>query len=95
VVETLLIHFHDGRCVAAARQRRAPSRLAIAWALGWPLRVPAAASLLLGRLLWRRPALRGIALRSAPWLLAVTAAHKTGELVGALAGAGGSPARMR
>jgi hypothetical protein len=36
-----------------------------------------------------------VTLRAAPWLVAVTAAHKLGELVGSVAGAGRSPDRMR
>jgi hypothetical protein len=95
VADTLLIHFHDGRCVAAARQRRSPSVRAVLWAFALPLRVPAASVRLLARTLWRRPGYRRVTLLAAPWLVAVTAAHKLGELVGSVAGAGNSPDRMR
>jgi hypothetical protein len=90
--ETLLIHFDDGRVVAAARPRSLPAAL---WALALPLRVPAAAARVVARTAWTRPPYRAVALKSAPWVLAVTAAHKLGELAGIVAGPGRSAERMR
>ena len=75
--------------------RRSPSLPAVLWAMALPLRVPAAATHLVTRTLWRRPGYRRVTLLAAPWLVAVTAAHKLGELVGSVAGAGSSPDRIR
>ncbi len=96
--ETLAIHYHDGRCVAAAARARSPGArawLGIAKGLAWPLRVPLATGLILARIVTTRPAHARTAILCAPWLLAVIAAHKAGELVGSIAGAGKSPDRMR
>lgn len=98
VLETLRIHFHDGRCVAAALRRRASfprSLAALAMGLAWPVRVPAATARVVLRTLIGRPGLRSTVLRSAPWILAVIASHKAGELLGSLTGAGRSPDHMR
>jgi hypothetical protein len=97
VRHTLSIHYHDGRCVAAAHQARAGriARLStIGKALLWPIRVPLASGRVIVRALRKSP-LQRVAVLSAPWIVSVVACHKVGEVVGALAGAGRSPDRMR
>lgn len=96
--ETLMLHFHDGRCIAAAHQARSPAfrrLVTVGKGLLWPVRVPAATLRVLLRTFDTKPAYRRALLSSAPWLLPIVAFHKAGELVGALAGAGQSPDRMR
>jgi hypothetical protein len=98
VAETLRLHFHDGRCVTGARRVDSPwgTRLGdLAKGLSWPVRVPVATARVVTRILLRKPAYRLVALASAPWLFGVMAFHKAGELVGAIAGPGLSPGRMR
>jgi len=98
VRESLTIHFHDGRCVAAAHRARSTTReqaAAVVKGLAWGLRVPLAAARIVARTLADRPAYRCTALACAPWMLSLVAFHKAGELVGALAGAGRSPDHMR
>ncbi len=97
IAGTLLIHYHDGRCVAAAHQARVGlvDRLTtIVKGLLWPIRVPLASVRVIVRAMRKAP-VRRVALMSAPWIVALVAFHKAGELVGALAGAGQSPEHMR
>ena len=91
-IEACVLHFHDGRCVAASRRGTVVQR---ANALAWPFAVPIATL----RILRRTRRLGGPwfahAVRALPWLVAMIAAHKAGEHVGTLRGAGRSPWRMR
>jgi len=95
---TCAIHFHDGRSVAGSRRPRSSRRrrgLDLAKGVALPLRAVVAMLRVVARAARRDPALRGVALRSAPLVLLVMSVRSAGELAGALAGPGDSPRQLR
>lgn len=94
---TCAIHFHDGRSIVGGRRRESHWRrgLDVAKGIALPLRAVVAMARVVTRTARRDPALRPIALRSAPLVLLLVSARTAGELAGALAGPGESPSRLR
>jgi hypothetical protein len=98
LVGSCLIHFHDGRCVAADRRKRLGGLrwgLELLKDLSLGARVPLATSRILVRVARAHPELRRQLALSAPLLWLMVGMHCLGELAGLVAGAGSSPQRMR
>lgn len=88
-VGSVCVHFHNGRATTGLpvppRRRDVPRCLAESTLL-IPRHLAATV-----REVWRRPGQRRAAGPALPWLAALLVAHAAGQVVGALAGPGGSP----
>ncbi len=93
-----MIHFHDGRSTAAIASSRAsgPRRVYLALrGLLLPLRVARDTARIVARIVVRKPAHRGVAIRVAPLVAVVLCFHAAGELAGYTLGPGDSPMLLR